>query len=156
MSNNYIGITENRLKHGLAVARLMYKTAKENGKTEEYAKEMFMLGYLHDIGYEFTDTTHKESHPGVGAELVSTLNMNYKYTLAILLHGQPYRLIGEKYRTEELDLLNWADLNIDHTGEHVGMYTRLLGIKKRYGKDSTQYENACEIVSYLRKKYKKE
>ena len=51
---DYIGISEDRLHHILGVARKAYKIAKEEGFDEDFARKMFMIGWLHDIGYEFS------------------------------------------------------------------------------------------------------
>ena len=63
-----IGISSDRLKHCLAVARLMYEMAVEKGWQESKCQEMFLLGYVHDIGYEFSE--EQLNHPIVGARLL--------------------------------------------------------------------------------------
>lgn len=44
---------ENRVKHSLEVAKKMIKIGKINGLGDNDIKNLFMLGYLHDIGYMF-------------------------------------------------------------------------------------------------------
>ena len=46
-------IDEDRLEHSLAVARKMVEIGKIKGLAEEELKDLFMLGYNHDIGYEY-------------------------------------------------------------------------------------------------------
>ena len=58
-------IDENRIKHILSVARLMKENAEKLGLDPE---EMFTLGYLHDIGYEFGGS---EEHHIKGAEMLA-------------------------------------------------------------------------------------
>ena len=64
-------IDENRLKHIYAVAKLMEENAEKHGLDKQ---EMFMLGFLHDIGYEFGGS---EEHHVVGAAMLE--KENYKY-----------------------------------------------------------------------------
>lgn len=46
-------IDNNRLQHIIGVARKCYSIAKSHGHNEDFCKKMFMLGWCHDIGYEF-------------------------------------------------------------------------------------------------------
>jgi HD superfamily phosphodiesterase len=50
----FIGISEDRLKHILGVSRKAYRIAKDRGHDEKFARKMFMAGWLHDVGYEFS------------------------------------------------------------------------------------------------------
>lgn len=65
---NYIGISEARLHHILGVARKSYKIAKEMGYDERFCRRCFMLGWIHDVGYEFSEK--QSEHPNVSAELL--------------------------------------------------------------------------------------
>ena len=54
-------MTNDRLKHSLSVAKKMKEIVE--GKTKMYSfnpDEAFILGMLHDIGYEFCET--QEEH----------------------------------------------------------------------------------------------
>ena len=42
-----------RMKHTLAVARKMVEIGKNLKLTEEQQQELFTLGFVHDIGYEY-------------------------------------------------------------------------------------------------------
>lgn len=137
-------INNNKMNHILAVARLMYQMAIDDGKSEEYAEQMFLLGYLHDIGYEFC--TKSVDHPAIGADILKT--SNYKYANEVLYHGKPNKNeIKDQYA---MDLLDKADLLIDNTGKYVGAKIRLEGIKDRYGENSHQYQNALIMVKRLK------
>ena len=46
-------ISDDKIKHIIGVARLMKKYSEEKGFDNNYCLEMFTLGLLHDIGYEF-------------------------------------------------------------------------------------------------------
>ena len=136
-------ITDNRLSHIIAVARLMKEKSKLLGKNNDYANEMFTLGLLHDIGYEFDEKNHNI----IGAKTLS--QTKYKYSKEIYYHGNP----KSKYFSEELDLLNWADMHIDGNGNYVTFEERLKDIATRYGVENSIYLNAKKMVNYLRKKY---
>lgn len=136
-----MGITEHKLKHSLSVARVMYEKALQLGYDNSYAEEMFTLGYLHDIGYEYTKDVEK--HPIVGGELLK--KTKYKYWKEVYYHGT----INE-YQSFELDLLNYADLMVDSKGKIVGFKERLEDIKKRYGDDSIQYKNSYELIKFYK------
>lgn len=130
-------INEKKLNHIIGVARLMKEKAKSWGLDEQ---EMFCLGFLHDIGYEFSDV---QDHPVIGAELLK--NQGYKYYQEILNHGNP----ESTYQSKALDLLNYADLHIDGNGNYVTMLDRLEDIKSRYGEDSIFYQNPQKVASLL-------
>ncbi len=60
-----IMMTTNRMQHSLAVARKMKKTVEDAGNRYPCtSEEAFLLGYLHDIGYEFADTQKEHAHAG--------------------------------------------------------------------------------------------
>lgn len=126
-------IDENRAKHIMSVARLMKENAEKFGLDPE---EMFLLGYLHDVGYEFGGS---EEHHLKGAEMLA--NQGYKYVQEILFHGKPN--VG--YESPALDLLNYADMHINKKGEYVSFADRLEDIANRRGKNSPHYQN-CKVV----------
>ena len=45
---------EDRIKHSIAVVRKMVEIAKNKNLTDDEIKNCFIIGYNHDIGYEFT------------------------------------------------------------------------------------------------------
>lgn len=134
-------IDENRIKHIMAVARVMKANAKKFGLDEE---EMFTLGMLHDVGYEFGDG---ENHHVIGAKILQ--KQGYKYFMEVLYHGMP----TDKYSSKALDLLNFADLSVTRKGEVVGFVERLQDIKSRRGEDSPHYKNCKLVIDGLKKKY---
>ena len=142
METDSINIDINRMKHCVSVAR----KAAHLGKSlmlwdREKCREMFLLGYLHDVGYEHSDD--HDSHAAVGGELLR--RSGYKYWEEVYWHGKP----DAAYRSDELDVLNLSDLLIDHKGEDVGLTARLEGIRSRYGNDSRQYVDACRLADSL-------
>ena len=145
----YIGISENRLHHLLGVARKAYKIAKEEGYDEAFCRRMFMLGWLHDIGYEFS--AEQEEHPYIAAKLLKMLGGTAEFNKewidaidAIQSHGQ---FTGNE--TDEWKILNMADMLVNSKGQEVTASQRLEDIKNRYGAHSDQYFDACLICNYI-------
>ncbi len=134
-----MAITENRLHHMLGVARYMYAHALGRGASEDEARDMFVLGFLHDIGYEWDDS---EDHGAVAYEILE--KTNYAHSLAVKEHGSSNpSLLGLTY---VLRLLNEADMHIGPDGTPMTVEERLVDIGARYGLESEQYKNAV-IVS---------
>ena len=131
-----------RINHCLSVANKMVELGKEKGLTNEQLGELFLLGYIHDIGYLFGTN---ENHNVIGGNILK--DNNYKYWQEVYYHGVP----DSKYKSLYLDILNTADMMIDKYGNDVGFDKRLEDIKNRYGKDSIQYMNCVKIVNKLRR-----
>ena len=130
-------ITEDRINHIMAVARLMKDNAEKVGLDKQ---EMFTLGLLHDIGYEFGDS---EEHHILGAEILK--KQNYKYYKEVLYHGKP----NTEFTSTAFDLLNYADMHIDKKGNFVSFENRLKDIAERRGEDSIPYINCKAIIDDL-------
>ncbi len=146
INNEFIGISENRLHHMYGVAKKAYSVSKEMGYNEDFARKMFVLGWNHDIGYEFSKT--QEEHPDVSSNMIASAFLEdtfwgEKTTLsmgAIRKHG---RYVEKE--TPEWIILNIADMLIDSGGREVSVSERLNGIMERYGEHSDQYLTACDI-----------
>ena len=134
------GISESRLHHLLGVARKAYKIAKERGHSEDFARKCFLLGWLHDVGYEFCDK--EKDHAAVGADMLLLLDCN-EYE-AVSLHGKYMENMTEEYR-----ILNMADMQVDAEGNEVDVTKRLEEIKERFGEHSDKYLTACDICFRL-------
>lgn len=130
-------INENRLNHILAVARKAYKIAKDFGYDEQYAREMFALGWNHDIGYEFDPINHEN----VGADILP----NYKYAEFIRSHG-----LAPTQLTKEWIIINLADMTTSPTDEEISIEARLAEIESRYGKDHIWYKQSKEVCDILK------
>lgn len=133
-----IMIDANRQNHIIAVARFMKNNAEKVGLNSE---EMFTLGFLHDIGYEFDPTF---THNKTGGILLK--NQNYKYYNEVYFHGTPQM----EFKSKELDFLNFADMHIDKTGKYVSFDERLEDIKTRRGENSDFYINSKTIINELK------
>ena len=140
-SKEVLVVDNDRLKHSYAVANKMIELGKEKSLSEIELQELFLLGYLHDIGYEFGTN---ENHNSIGGNLLK--ESNYKYWQEVYYHGIP----NSEYKSLYLDILNAADMMIDKYGNDVGFDKRLEDIKSRYGEDSIQYVNCFKIVNELK------
>lgn len=132
---------EDRLKHSIAVARKMLEIAKSKNLSEEDTKTCFIIGFNHDIGYEFTN--NGINHNKIGGEILK--QNDFKYWKEIYYHGE----LNSEYKSIFLDILNQADMQIDKYGNDVGYDKRLEDIKNRYGEDSEVYIRCCELVNKI-------
>ena len=131
-----------RLNHSIAVARKMVEIGKDFGLKEDELKELFLLGYLHDIGYEYDNTG--ANHNKIGSNILK--QSGYKYHKEVYYHGE----IEDEYSSLYLKILNKADMQIDKYGNDVGYDKRLEDIKNRYGKDSNVYKKCEKLISIIR------
>ena len=87
------GITDHKIMHMLAVARKCYTLAREKYElSETTARKCFVMGLLHDIGYEFADSA--ATHPEVGAEMLNSLNVSQICAIvdAVRNHGKIHEI----------------------------------------------------------------
>jgi len=139
---SYYAISDNKLKHSIAVGRYMQKYATERLLDPELGKEWFILGYLHDIGEEFTNK--KEEHNKVGGTILK--EQKYKYWKEVYYHGDP----KTPYISPALLVLNLAELCVGSDGKVVGVDTKLKKIKEKFGEDSIQYKNTKALANLVR------
>lgn len=152
--NEFIGISEDRLHHILGVARECYQIAKNMGESEDNCRRMFIIGWLHDVGYEFSE--QQSEHPEISAEMLTDMFTAYfpftgqedyfkiidaDAVKTIREHGRYY---SAEYMPLSWKILNIADLTIDSKGNKVDVMQRLDDIKNRYGEYSNQYLTACD------------
>ena len=137
--SKYIGISEDRLHHIIGVARKAYSIAKDMGYDELFCYKMFMIGWNHDVGYEFSKK--QSEHPDISLEMVIQLTEGWTDACgAIEQHGR-----YTENKTPEWKILNMADMLIDSKGNEVTVEQRLDDIRNRYGEYSDQYLTACDI-----------
>ena len=132
---------QDRLKHLVSVARKMVEIGKEYNLNETELQDLFLLGFNHDVGYEYGENL---DHGHIGGEILK--RNNYKYWKEIYYHGD----INSKYTSLFLEILNKADMQIDKYGNDVGFDRRLDDIKNRYGKESKVYIDAVKLVEKLK------
>ena len=135
---------EDRLKHSLAVARKMVEIAKEKNMTEEEIMNCFVLGFVHDIGYEYSN--NGVEHNVIGGNILK--DTGFKFYNEVYYHGQ----VDIDYSSIYLDILNMADMQIDKYGNDVGYDKRLEDIKSRYGEESNVYIKCRKLVDKVGEK----
>lgn len=133
-------MNDNRAKHSLAVAKKMIEIGKAQKFSNNQLKELFVLGYLHDIGYEFGN---KKSHAKIGGLILK--DYGYKYWREVYYHGKS----EAKYQSKYLNILNSADMQINSRGEDVGYQKRLEDIASRYGIESDTYKDCSKLAKDL-------
>lgn len=72
-----------RLKHSLAVARKMVEIAKLNKLSDIEIKNCFVIGYNHDIGYQFVEDG--VNHNKIAGEILK--QTGFKYWKEVYYHG---------------------------------------------------------------------
>ena len=154
---------EKKAIHSLAVARKCAEIAAQKGKNKEFQQQMFLLGWLHDIGYAYGDNAnHGEIAVGIlQNSRVLHAGPGYRYSKEILMHGYPENhpkrcedIFGNEldapYHSEALDILNTADITTMPNGTDCTAAMRLLDVKNRYGKNSEQYANLFALCKELK------
>lgn len=131
---------KSRINHSLAVAKKMVEIGKAQKFSNDQLKELFVLGYLHDIGYEFGD---HENHAKIGGLILK--DSGYKYWREVYYHGKS----EAKYQSKYLSILNSADMQINSRGEDVGYQKRLENIASRYGIESDIYKDCSKLIENL-------
>lgn len=126
-------ITENKLKHSLAVAEKARELAEslipdDNIDKQAMLDAIFITGLLHDVGYDKLSTDDSpSSHPAISARMLQHF-LQYQYTAirAVKEHGHSAcdNLISY--------VLNAADLSVDSHGNLVDMDLRVLDICRKY------------------------
>ena len=134
-------MNDDKLKHSYGVAKKMIELGKGINLTEDQVQELFLLGYIHDIGYQFGNN---ENHNIIGGKILK--DNNYKYWKEVYYHGIP----NCEYKSLYLDILNKADMMIDKYGNDIGFDKRLEDIRNRYGDDSIQYKSCVELINELK------
>ena len=137
------GMHESGAVHALGVARACYIIAREQfGMSVEQAKKAFILGWIHDIGYEFAPTSFE--HADAGADVAEIIG--FEYADEIRAHER----IQDSFPSDMLDILYMADLLADGAGKFVCAQKRLEDIKTRHPESDGVYKETEKIVEYLR------
>lgn len=137
-----MGLTQDRLMHSFGVARVMQEIVRKYPRHFQCTpEEAFYLGLLHDVAYEFVDVVTNHEH--VGGEWLH--REGYKYWKEVFYHGDP----DVDYNSNELWLLNYADMVVGPHGESMKIEERIDDIMNRYGKESIQYSKACRLAKKI-------
>lgn len=165
-----IGIVRERVEHIVWVARRCAELAKERGYDQYMQEQAFLMGWNHDIGYEYCDLP--EGHSEKGAEMIRnslctfseikhspTVNalqtVNFAWWKEIMVHGypktHPKRMInGKPYTSEMLDILNIADITTMQGGQYCSARDRLDDLMQRgYMIESEKYQNMYKLCKEL-------
>ena len=143
-------ISESRWRHILGVARKAKILAdKLKPNNVQYAEDMFLLGIMHDLGYEFIESN--ASHAAIGGKILK--RSGYQYWQEVTQHGD--ETVDDM--TDELFILNCADMSTGPNGEDFTFDERLKEIVQRFGKDADAYKKCVVEVEKLRadKRYEK-
>lgn len=143
-------ITSSRWQHILGVARKCKEFAlKFKPENSKFAEDMFLLGIMHDLGYEFIESN--ASHAAIGGEILK--RSGYQYWQEVTQHGD--ETVDDM--TDELFILNCADMSTGPNGEDFTFDERLKEIAQRFGKDADAYKKCVVEVEKLRadKRYEK-
>ena len=137
-------ISEDRLKHMIEVARECQNLAMQKGLSKDYCDAMFIMGFLHDVGYEEDESS---AHGGTGENIIRNFEKHIDECCnAIITHG----LVCDTWTIFD-EILNEADMTISSSGNKITVEERLNDIKNRRGSNSVQYKFACEVVDKLQK-----
>ena len=135
-------ITSNRWQHILGVARkakILAQALRPND--EKYSEDMFLLGMLHDFGYEFTE--NGKNHAIVAGQILE--RSGYKYWQDVVNHSEK----ATDNMSDETFIINCADLSVSPDGQDITIAERVEDIGRRHGKNSTQYLIAFEKLQKL-------
>lgn len=91
------------------------------------------MGLVHDFAYEFVSDQREHEH--AGGEILK--RVGFVYADEVFLHGDS----DVEHWSEELFVLNLADLTTSSTGERCSFEQRLGSVVERYGKDSVQVKH---------------
>ena len=116
-------INDNRMKHMLGVARKMYNMTEGD---ESLKRKMWLIGFLHDVGYEWDESLR---HGIESANLINEVFGKNDISIYIRNHGTPAIV------DDVQDLLNYCDMTVDYDGTPCTIGQRLANIEKR-GKDT--------------------
>lgn len=147
-NDDFIGISDERLFHMRGVGRRCQELAKELFDWSDMkCRQMFLMGFLHDVGYEFS--VDQLDHAHVAGKMLDCVG--YDYWEPIFFHGDTTL----ESMSSELLILNIADMQISKDGQRISVSERLKDIGVRYGEDSEQYTKACVLISVLRQELEK-
>ena len=127
-------------EHSITVWRVMQQLALDKAGDQDYANDMFVFWYLHDVGKQFWYTS---DHAERWWEILK--RVGYKYRQEVYYHGG----VNIQYSSTELDLLNTADLQVTLSWDHVPPQKRLEDIAIRHWKDSIGYQNSVILAQKL-------
>ena len=131
-----------RYKHCHSVGRKMYDYAKRILHLDEATcREMFVLGAIHDIGYELSSDAFEHD------TAMATALCSYKYNREIALHSR----LQLEYDSMAMRLLYLGVSTVDGQGIWCTLDERLKDLGKRYGLNSEVYTESLAIANHLKR-----
>ena len=141
--SQFIGLSDSRLFHIRGVAYKSYELARNVFKMEEdVARGLFVMGLTHDFAYAFVKNQTDHEHEGGRILELSGFN----WAEAVFDHGDP----DVDDWTDELLILNLADMTTSPNGEPITIAQRLEDIKNRYGANSVQATKARKLTKRIK------
>lgn len=130
-----------RYRHCVKVAERMYEYSKDElGYSEGKAQDMYVLGYLHDLGYAFDGEAF-----GHEIALYNCMKDSYRYADEIRDHS----FMIEEKDSQECNLLHYADLTIDGVGNECNFVNRLKDLANRHGENAPNVLLTKDIIEVL-------
>ena len=145
-------ISDDKLRHIIQTARKCRDIARSYDLPDDMQIACFMMGLLHDIGYEECNPDESSIHPRKSCEMIYCF-LKYKDEIlrAIASHGDALTQMSVFE-----NILNTADLTIDSHGNDVSISDRLDRIETRYGENSRQFKNAQTRINAIKSSRKEE
>lgn len=147
-SPKFIGLSDSRLFHMRGVAYKSYNLAREVFNMEEdTARGLFLMGLVHDFAYAFVENQTDHEHEGGRILELS----GFDWAEAVFDHGNP----DIENWTDELLILNIADMTTSPDGKPITIGKRLEDIENRYGTDSIQATKARKLAKRIKEELAK-
>ena len=141
--SQFIGLSDSRLFHMRGVAYKSYNLAREVFNMEEdVARGLFLMGLTHDFAYAFVENQTDHEHEGGRILKLS----GFDWAEAVFDHGDP----DVDDWTDELLILNLADMTTSPDGKPITIGQRLEDIENRYGTDSIQATKARKLTKRIK------
>ena len=147
-SPKFIGLSDSRLFHMRGVAYKSYNLAREVFKMkEDVARSLFVMGLTHDFAYAFVKNQTDHEHEGGRILELSGFN----WANSVFNHGDP----DVDDWTNELLILNLADMTTSPDGKPITIDQRLEDIENRYGTNSIQATKARKLTKRIKEELAK-
>lgn len=147
-STKFIGLSDSRLFHMRGVAYKSYNLAREVFNMEEdVARSLFVMGLTHDFAYAFVENQTNHEHEGGRILKLS----GFDWAEAVFDHGDP----DVDDWTDELFILNLADMTTSPDGKPITTNQRLKDIENRYGANSIQATKARKLAKRIKEELTK-
>ena len=135
-------IVDRRLRHSHGVGVKLFTLVNHKPTLcRTAAREMYVLGLLHDIGYQFA--ANSDEHAKFGGELLK--KQGFKLWREVFWHGRVQR----EYDSPELRLLNYCDMIVGPNGEPMTMKQRIADLTFRYGGGSQEERDGIALARFF-------